>query len=228
MIAEYAEALVGRLSFDPALARSVRQEVEDHLWECVAADRTGDPREAERRAVARFGDPDIIAAQFAIGSLADQSRKVGLAVIVAIAGVLIAMKARIASYAVAQWALSDEMRALSFIVGSVDRYAFWLSAVVGIVGWAYVSRRSPALLHPPFRKQLRRCFLFCAVAAVALVTTVLSDGVLTTLRLLETGAAQLFIPIVSMAVEIVCVTLLVVRVRAVSRRMAATAALLRI
>jgi hypothetical protein len=228
MIAEYAAALAGRLSFDPALARCVRQEVEDHLWESVASDRTGDPLEAERRAVARFGDPDIIAAQFAVVSLAKQSRKVGLAVIVAIAGVLIAMKARIASYAVAQWALSDETRALSFIVGSVDRYAFWLSVAVGIAGWAYVGRRSPALLHPSFRKQLRRCFLFCAVAAVALVTSVLSDGVLTTLRLLETGAAELFIPIVSMAVEIVCVTLLVVRVRGVSRRMAATAALLRI
>jgi hypothetical protein len=228
MIADYADALASRLGFDPDLAQRVRQEVEDHLREIVAADRTSDSCAAERRAVAQFGDPDAIAAEFALGSLAARSRKVGAVLIVAIAGVLIVMKTRIASYDVAQGALSEAMRALGFAVVTVDRYAFWLSALLGIVGWAFVSRRSPTGVLPSFRKRLRRCFLLCAIAAGALLVSVLSDGVLTALRLIETGAAAgIVIPLVTMAIEIACVAIVILRIRGVARRMASTAALLR-
>src|SRR6266403_1450386 len=41
MIPDYLERLARELSFDRSLARNVRQEVEDHLWEAVAADPTG-------------------------------------------------------------------------------------------------------------------------------------------------------------------------------------------
>jgi hypothetical protein len=228
MISDYTDALASRLGFDPDLAQRVRQEVEDHLREIVAADRTGDKRAAERRAVAQFGDPDAIAVEFALGSLAEQSRKVGAVLIVAIAGVLIAMKTRIASYDQAQEALSDALRALGAAVVTVDRYAFWLSALLGIVFWAYVSRRSPAGILSSFRKRLRRCFRLGAIAAGALLTSVLSDGVLTTLRLIETGAAAgIVIPLVTMAIEIACVAIVITSIRGVSRRMESTAALLR-
>ena len=65
MISAYLERLGAALSFDPLLARCVRREVEDHLREAVAADPLGDGLTAERRAIANFGDPDVIAAQFA-------------------------------------------------------------------------------------------------------------------------------------------------------------------
>jgi hypothetical protein len=227
MITDYADALASRLGFDPALAQRVRQEVEDHLREIVAADPTGDKRAAERRAVAQFGDPDAIAAEFALGSLAERSRNVGAVLIVAIAGALIAMKTRIASYDLAQGALSEAMRALGVAVVTVDRYAFWLSALLGIVFWAYLSRRAPAGVRPSFCKRLRRCFLLCAIAAGALLVSVLSDGILTTLRLIETAAAGIVIPLVTMAIEIACVAIVVLRIRGVARRMASTAALLR-
>ena len=98
MISDYIETLVDALSFDRSLSGRVRQEVEDHLWEAVASDpRAGGP-EAEQRAIANFGDPHAIAAQFAVVSLAKQTRRVSTAIILVIAGVFIAMKARVAWY----------------------------------------------------------------------------------------------------------------------------------
>ena len=89
MISDYLDSLVGALSFDRPLSGRVRQEVEDHLREAVAADPAGDGPEAERRAIANFGDPRVIAAEFAMVSLAKQTRRVGAAIILVIAGVRI-------------------------------------------------------------------------------------------------------------------------------------------
>ena len=44
----------------------------------------------ERRAIANFGDPHVIAAQFAVISLAEQTRKVGATVVLVVAGVFLA------------------------------------------------------------------------------------------------------------------------------------------
>jgi hypothetical protein len=41
VICDNLESLAGALSFDRSLSRCVRQEVEDHLWEAVAADPIG-------------------------------------------------------------------------------------------------------------------------------------------------------------------------------------------
>jgi hypothetical protein len=120
VISDYLDSLVGALSFDRPLSGRVRQEVEDHLREAVAADPAGDGPEAERRAIADFGDPRVIAAEFAMVSLAKQTRRVGAAIILVIAGVFIAMKARVAWYAVTQCAISDDIRAVCGIVGSID------------------------------------------------------------------------------------------------------------
>jgi len=89
VISDYLDSLVGALSFDRPLSGRVRQEVEDHLREAVAADPAGDGPEAERRAIANFGDPRVIAAEFAMVSLAKQTRRVGAAIILVIAGVRI-------------------------------------------------------------------------------------------------------------------------------------------
>jgi len=100
VISEYVERLARELDFDPSLSRCVRREVEDHLWEAVAADPEGGGLEAERRAVANFGDSHVIAAQFAVVSLAKHAKRVGVVAVVLIAAVFIAMKARLAWYAV--------------------------------------------------------------------------------------------------------------------------------
>jgi hypothetical protein len=229
VIPKYVELLASKLDFDRALSRRVRQEVADHLHEAVAADCAGNGLEAERRAIENFGDPHVIAAQFAVVSLAKQTQKVGIAVILMIAGVFIAMKARMAWYALTQWALSDEAKAVSAIVGLIDRYTFWLSIVVGIACWAYISsRRTPTAFHPSYRKQLHRFLVLCSIATCGLIASVISDGILTALRLLETEfSVDFLVPIFSMAIEIVFASVLAFRIRSIGERMALTAALLR-
>ena len=228
MIPDYLERLARELSFDRSLARNVRQEVEDHLWEAVAADPTGNMLAAQQRAIANFGDARAIAAQFAVISLARHSRRAGAAAVLVIASVFIAMKARIAWNAAAQLAIGEDMRAVSGLVVLIDRYAFWLSVIIGLGGWAYiVSRRIPAGFYPAYRKQLRRFFVLCCAAAAALVVSVISDGVLTALLLrgMELSAG-LLVPVFSMAIEIACVGILVFHIRGITRRTASTAALL--
>ena len=227
MISAYLERLGTALSFDPLLARCVRQEVEDHLREAVAADPVGDGLAAERRAIANFGDPDIIAAQFAVISLMKRTRRAGIAIMVVTAGAFMAMKARIAWYAVMEHrAISEDVLAVSAVVGSIDRYAFWLSLIIGIVGSIYIGgRRIPAVFHSAFRRQLHRCFLLCALATGALLVSVISDAVLTALRL--SGAqmsAQLLVPILSLVVEIAGAAILVSRVCDIARGAAFVAA----
>ena len=229
MISDYLESLVDALSFDRSLSGRVRQEVEDHLREAVAADPRGGRPEAERRAIANFGDPHVIASQFAVVSLAKQTRRVGAAIILVIAGVFIAMKARVAWYAVMQCAISDDIRVASGIVGLIDRYSFWLSVIIGIGGWAYISgRRIPAAFYTAYRKQLRCFFLLCIAATGALAVSVISDGVLTALRLPDAElSAEFLIPVFSMAIEVASAGVLVFQIRSITQRATFTAALLK-
>jgi hypothetical protein len=230
VIAEYLESLAAALSFDRSLSTRVRQEVEDHLRGAVTADPTRNGLEAEQDAIANFGDPQLIAAQFAMVSLAKRTREVGIAVILVIAGVFITMKARVAWYAVMQCAISDDIRALSGIVALIDRYAFWLSVVIGIGGWAYIcGRRIPAAFHAGYRKELRRFLRLCTAATGALIVSVISDALLTALRL--PGAelsAESLLPIFSIAIEVACAGVLVFQIRSIAQRAASTAALLKI
>jgi hypothetical protein len=229
MIQQYVERLARELDFDRALSRCVRQEVEDHLWEAVASDPAENILEAQRRAIANFGDARVVAAQFAVISLARCSRRAGLAAILVIAGVYIAMKARIAWYVAMQLAIGDDMRPLGGLVILIDRYAFLLSVVIGIGGWVYIrSREIPIAFYPAYRRQLRRFFLLCGAAAVALVVSVTSDAVLTALQLRGTEwSATALVPMLSMAIEIVFVVILVLYVRGIASRAAATAALMK-
>jgi hypothetical protein len=229
MIPDYLDRLERELSFDRSLARSVRQEVEDHLWEAVAADRTGNAVQAQQRAIANFGDARVIAAGFAVTSLGIHSRRAGVAAVLVIASVFVAMKARVAWYAATQWAISDDMRAISGPVLLIDRYAFWLAVVVGLGSWAYIrSFQIPVALHPTYRGRLRRFFLLCSLAAAALVVSVLSDAVLTSILLQGTElSAQFLIPIFSMAIEIACVGILIAKLRGISLRQASVAALIK-
>ena len=229
LISDYVEQLARQLAFDRSLSASVRQEVDDHLWEAVAADPTADQRDAERRAISNFGDLRMIAAQFAVLSLAKRSRRVNVAAVLATAGVFIAMNARIAWYAATQWAISEDIKELSEFLAAVDRYAFWSAVVAGFAGWAYIACcRVPATFLATYRRQLRRFFLMCVVTAAALVASVVSDAVLTGLRLSETEVSvRFFVPILSMAIEIVCGGVLVWHLRDIKRRTASAVALLR-
>jgi hypothetical protein len=223
VISEYVDRLASKLAFDPSLSRRVRREVEDHLREAVSADPTADRREAEQRAVSNFGDPQTIAAQFAVVSLAKHARRVGIVAMVVIASVFVAMKARLTWYAVMECS-TDQMGALGQTVVSIDRYAFWLSVFVGTAAWMYIdSCRVPAAFTPEYGSQLHRFFLLCLAATGALIASVISDSVLTSLRLVETRwSRDSLIPVVSMAIEVVCAGGLVVSIRSMTQRAAST------
>ncbi len=219
LIAEYVDRLASKLAFDPVLSQRVRREAEDHLWEDVSADPAGGGPEAERRAVEKFGDPDGMAAQFAVVSLARQARGVGVATIVGIAAVFVAMKARLTWYVVTEYATGQSGK-LGEVVVTIDRYAFWLSVLVAIVGWLYIGAcRVPTALTSQYRRQLRRFALLCLAGAGALIGSVISDGVLTSLRLGGTrGSLDVVIPVGSMVIEIVCAAGLVRSIRRMAQR----------
>jgi hypothetical protein len=229
MIAHYLEVLARELDFDRSLLRCVRQEVEDHLWEAVEAHSTRDTLEAQRRAIANFGDARAIAAQFAVVSLAQRTRRAGIAAVLVIAGDLIAMKARVAWYAAAQWGISDDMRALRGLVILIDRYAFWMSVIIGLGALAYIhTREIPAAFYPAYRRQLRCFSLLCSATAAALVVSIVSDGVLTALQLQGMEpSAEIWVAIFTMTIEIACAGFLVFHIRGNTRRAASTAALLK-
>ena len=228
MIQDYLERLSRELDFDRRLSRRVRQEVEDHLWEAVAAGPPGNPTEMQRRAVANFGDARVVASQFAVISLARHSRRASVAALLVIAGVFIAMKTRLAWYAAMSWAVGTDMRAFFSLVVSIDRYAFWLSLLTGLGSWIYIrSREVPAAFHPAYRRQLRRFFLSCRAAAAALIVCVASDAVLTGLQVRGAGlSVGLLVPVLSMAIEIGGVAVLALQIRRVALRAASTAALM--
>ena len=230
MIAAYAESLAGKLDFNPSLSQRVRQEIQDHLWEAAAAAPPGNDREAVQRAIANFGDPHVIAAQFATAWLAGQTWKIGVTVVMVITGVFVAMKARVSWYAAAQCVLSDDMRAVAKAVGLIDACAFCASVVVGIAGCAYLVVRHPPATAPCAEhcNRLRHLLFLSAVSATALSVSVIGDGALTALRLVGTEfSVEFLVPIASTVIEIVCAGILVFSIRSTVARMAHATALLK-
>jgi hypothetical protein len=230
LIVAYAEFLAGKLDFNPSLSQRVRQEIQDHLWEAAEAAPQGNGREAVQRAIANFGDPHVIAAQFATAWLARQTWKVGVIVILVITGVFMAMKARVTWYAAAQCVLSDDARAVAKTISLIDACAFCASVIVGIAGCAYlVLRRPPPIaLCAAHCNRLRHLLFLSAASATALSISVIGDGALTILRLVgREFSVEFLVPISSMVIEIVCAGILAFSVRSTVVRMVPAAFLLK-
>jgi hypothetical protein len=206
MIAAYLQELADALRFDPALARAVVREVNDHLCEAAASEQVDDRREAERRAIERFGGAHEVAAQFAVVSLARRSRHVAIAIVLAIVAVMAMMQARVAWYGFMQSTISDDARAIAATVLAIDRYAFWLSAVIGIGILIRMGRyRTPAHLHAGYRRHLYRSLVLCAAATASLLVSVISDIVLAMLRTGWSWSGASVLPMMSLSLEIACV-----------------------
>jgi len=227
LISDYLDTLTRELSFDPALARRMRKEAEDHLHEAVASDPMGTTIEAERRAISRFGTERDIAAQCAIPSLVKQARNVGAAVTLIAMSVLVAMKSRIAWYDATQQIVSgdpylDNIRA---IISSIDRWSFWSALLIAICAWAYISiARVPDATSITWRNRLQQSLLMCAAAAAAVVITVTSDTILTALRMFPAGlSGSIFFPFLTIGLEAALAVILVVRIRVTMRRLASSA-----
>jgi hypothetical protein len=229
IVTDYIHRLVRELSFDIPLSRRVRAEIEDHFCEAAADDLGGSSIEAQRRATARFGDPREIARQYAASSLLKHTRRVGLIAILALVGIYIAMKGRGAWYGLMQWELSDHLKDVATTWISIDLNAFRMAIAVGIIGLGYIaSRRAPISFHEDYGRQVKRCIVLCALTAGALLASVVTDTILTALRLSEAKlAASGLVPVLSIAAEIALVSALVLHIRAVVRRSAFASSLLR-
>ena len=216
-VADYLNSLTHELRFDPALARRVRLEVEDHLRQASAEPEDGtNPIEARREAIARFGEPRMIARQYAPGALLGQTRRVGIVVLIALAGIYAMMKGRIAWYGFTQWSLSPDLAAIVATGFSLVRWVFILALAVAVVGAAYIgSRRPPREFHDAYRRELVRSVGLCAIAVVILLVAVGLDGVMVGLRMAgREPSAAVLIPVLSMTVE---AALAVVLVRSLRR-----------
>lgn len=139
-IDDYVANLRRELDFDPALARRLASEVEDHLREAAEADPAWPSPEAERRAVQRFGLGREIAAQFAADAVDRQARRTWIALALTVVVTFVAMRLRVI------WLDGDVVAApLTFIAPLIDRYAFIAALAVGLIAW-FAFRRSLAAL----------------------------------------------------------------------------------
>jgi hypothetical protein len=139
-IDDYVASLRRELDFDPALARRLASEVEDHLRDAAEADPAWPSPEAERRAVERFGLGREIAAQFAVDAVDRQTRRTWIALAVTVVVTFVAMRLRVI------WLDDDVLAApLMFIAPLIDRYAFIAALAVGVIAW-FAFRRSLAAL----------------------------------------------------------------------------------
>ncbi len=136
VIDDYVAALRRELDFDPALARRLASEVEDHLRDAAEADPAWPSPEAERRAVERFGLGREIAAQFAVDAVDRQARRTWIMLAVTVVVTFIAMRLRVI------WLDDDVLPPLAPLI---DRYAFITALAVGVIAW-FAFRRSLAAL----------------------------------------------------------------------------------
>jgi hypothetical protein len=145
--------------------------------------------------------------------------------VLALLGVLLAMKGHGAWYAAMQWGIPPQMRAAAAIMGAIARFTFLTAIFIGAVSWAYANRRRPPsiyVLQGYSRHLYRFCFL-TGLATTALVVCIVSDVVLAAIRLGSLSPSLAFsVPVASIAFEIACVAALVIFIRALVRRTLAT------
>ena len=221
MTAEYLDSLTEALSFDRSLARRVRSEFEDHLEEAMACDQCEDRVEAERRAIAKCGDPRAIAAELAVNSLARRSKGLAVGIVVVLVGVLLAMRGHVAWYAAMQWGIPDSVQPVAITLGTIARRAFGVAMFLGMTSCVYGSWRcSPSIYsHRAYFKRLRHFCLLSGMATTALVVCIFSDAALATIRLEPISpSAAFFVPVGSIAFELFCAIVLIILIRSLVRR----------
>jgi hypothetical protein len=217
-IADYVDTLAGALFFDRGLARRVRIEVEDHLWEAAAARPGGPSPENQRRVIAEFGDPGELAACYVSASLLSQTRRAAGATLLAVIAIFVAMKARIAWYGLVGWKADPHWLTAPGLW--LDRCAFAIALLIALAGCFYAAtRRAPPRFRKDYGRELDHCIALCGAAATALLITVSTETVLTSVRLFGRGLQwESLIPVGSLAAEIAAAALLVWQLRDMVRK----------
>jgi hypothetical protein len=119
------------------------------------------------------------------------------------------MEARIAWYGLVEWKSNPHW--LTAWGLWLDRCAFALALFTALTGGFYAAnRRAPPHFRKEYGRELDRCIALCAAAAVALLVTVLTETVLTSVRLFGRGLRwEVLIPAGLLAAEIAAAMLLI-------------------
>jgi hypothetical protein len=220
MIDEYLDTVAAALGRDRHLAQRVRHELRDHLQEALTADPSPDREAAARRAIARCGDANLIAAQLAVVALGRRSQHLALAVVAALLGVLLSMKGHLAWYGAMHWTIADEMTTAAAMLGWITRTAFWAAIFAGAIAWVYGGYRvSRDALDGGYSRRLGWFCVVSGATTAALGVSICGDAALATMRLLSTRPSVAFlVPIASILFEMVCAGTLVCLVVVLVRR----------
>lgn len=130
MIDEYADSLSAKLAFDPELAKRVRDEVADHLYETASAIDAND-RDREALAIARFGHADSIVRDLAAIAWKTKLRYSRNILFLAVSVVFISMRVR--SYCFDEYV--DEIKGAGLLgtaISCIDKYAFILAIMIAV------------------------------------------------------------------------------------------------
>jgi hypothetical protein len=220
-VADYLDELGRELAFDPALSRRVQQEVEDHLREAATAEPTEPTIDAEKRAIMSFGAPQKMAEQYRAAWLRMRMKRTGFLVLCAVLVAFGTMQSRVVWYGLTHWGTDANLKSVGTIIVPVDRYAFLVAIILGIIGSTIVSLPSALSYGPPSRSQMHGQLLIAAAAA-ATALAVTCEAILTSWRLLETHwTANSLLPIGSLIIEIGIVFTAIVYVRNTVRRTSA-------
>jgi hypothetical protein len=131
-------------------------------------------------------------------------------------------------YAAIQWAISDDMKPLAATIGIVIRYTFWTATLIGAAAWVYGSlHRLPSdYAYAQYSRHLSRFRILSSIATAALLVCVLSAGTLTMIRLISTSpSVAFFIPVLSVALELLAAGTLVILIWGLTRQAELTAGL---
>lgn len=174
LIAGYVQTLRRELAFDPVLAARAAEEIEDHLRE--AALEHGRDEAAQRRALARLGDPSVMAADFAQAWLPQRLKLTWRAIALAAVAIFVAMRLRHLLMPLDGAGVPVFLQLAAWF----DRYAFVAALVVGLGGWLGLRHRA----SEPLR---RRTPLLQLVSAIALALSTMGGLVVIAQAIAATG-----------------------------------------
>lgn len=161
LTADYLAEFDRALGFDPGLARRVHAEIEAHLCDAVAG--AGDAEAAERRAIARFGNPQTLARDYAMAALPRRMRTTWATAIAMVVATFAFMRLR--SILLALPAIDG---GASTLLALADRAGFGAGIFFALYAWHSARPESGNVrrILPPLRGATA-AFLLSALASLS-------------------------------------------------------------